>query len=95
MIPRRGDTAGIARAMLAGALVAIAIVLLVAGCAQETRRFYKEGATLADYNRDAYECERDTLGVASAYTFGRGFVAEYNARNFAYRCMIARGWDFR
>lgn len=75
------------------ALTAIAVIALVAGCAGDTRRFYKDGVDLAQYERDAYECERDTR--MSAVSFGGGVTAPTFARNFAIRCMQAKGYEWR
>jgi hypothetical protein len=81
--------------MTRAAFLAFAAALAVSACAADTRRLYKEGATQQDYARDSYDCERDTLAVASPYAFGRGFVAQHNARSFAIRCMIAKGYTFQ
>jgi uncharacterized protein YbjT (DUF2867 family) len=77
------------------AAILLAALALSACAGQQTGKFYKDGATAQEYATDAYACERDTLAVASPYTFGRGFTAGGNARGFAIRCMAARGYRYR
>jgi hypothetical protein len=72
--------------------IAIALCLTaLAGCDTQGGQWYKQGATQDDFNRDSYECERDTR-MASG-TFGRGIlIPAVNASEFAGRCMQAHGW---
>ena len=72
------------------AAVISAVLLLVAGNAGCARFVWvKPGASQQDFQRDAYECERDMR--QSGY-FGTGFAAAINAQDFQERCMMARGW---
>lgn len=74
-------------------IYALALMITAAGCAADNRRLYKEGATQADYNRDAFECETATR--QSAQSFGTGVLAPTYAKNFAIRCMTAtKGYRF-
>lgn len=50
----------------------------------------KAGATEADFNAQAYECEKDAR--LSAGSFGGGIVATLEFQNFERRCMVAHGW---
>jgi len=59
-------------------------------CQNEPNVWYKAGASQSDYQKDAYECERDTR--MSAASFGTGFVGAANAETFATRCMNAKGY---
>ena len=69
----------------------IGVLLVVAACAQPETQWVKSGATQADFQRDAYECERDTRAVA--YTFTPGVIMPaIEAQAFATRCMAAKGW---
>lgn len=69
-----------------------AVALALAACADE-RKFYKDGTSQADYNKDAYECERDAR--MSVVSFGTGIMASIEAKNFAVRCMQAKGYVYR
>ncbi len=53
----------------------------------------KPGATQADFQRDAYECERDAR--MSAMSFGGGIAGAIEAKNFYRRCMVAHGYTLR
>jgi hypothetical protein len=66
----------------------VVVLLLFAGCARFV--WVKPGAGQQDFQRDAYECERDMR--QSGY-FGTGVAAAINAQNFQERCMVARGWS--
>ena len=50
----------------------------------------KRGATTQDYNKDSYECEKDSR--QSGY-FGGGFSGAINMQAFFDKCMIAHGWN--
>ena len=69
-------------------------ILLTACAVQEQRQltFIKNGASYADYQRDSYDCERDTRMAAGS--FGTGPIARANAQDFLLRCMTVKGWDF-
>lgn len=74
-------------------VLTIGAAAALAACApmrQET--FYKAGISTEEFNRDTYECERDTR--AAAASFGRGPMAAEEARGFAIRCMQARGYSY-
>ena len=73
-------------------VLAVLASLSLAGCADE-RRLYRDNTSQADYQKDAYECERDTR--MSASSFGGGIVGSMNANDFAIRCMQARGYIYR
>lgn len=66
------------------------VTLPLVSCAR--RVWYKQGADKADYNRDAYSCERDAR--QSGY-FGTGYVGAANFADFYERCMVAHGWERR
>lgn len=68
-------------------------LLAVAACQQQAGQWYKTGATLEDFNRDGYECERDTRNVARS--FGGGIMGQAEAEGFMSRCMVAKGWVYR
>ncbi|MDP1821962.1 MAG: hypothetical protein Q8L48_01925 [Archangium sp.] len=65
----------------------VAIGLLGVSCAQT--RWYKQGATTAEFERERYECERDMR--QSGY-FGDGIAGAINMSDFFARCMHAHGW---
>jgi hypothetical protein len=73
-------------------LLGIVALGAIVGCADE-RKLYRDNTSQADYNKDAYECERDTR--MSAVSFGGGIVGSMNAKDFAIRCMQARGYEYR
>jgi hypothetical protein len=77
------------KAILASGLVA---ALFMCGCA-DPPVWSKPGATQADFNRDSYECERDTRMAAAS--FGTGVVASIQAQDFMGRCMVAHGYAQR
>ncbi len=62
----------------------------LSGCAQTI--WDKPGATQADYNKDTYECEKDTR--QSGY-FGGGLVGSMRMKEFYGKCMVAHGWTAR
>lgn len=63
----------------------------LAACASNEVQWAKAGASPADYQRDAYECERDTRMVA--YTFTPGVILPaLDAGAFFSRCMNAKGY---
>ena len=62
----------------------------LSGCAQTI--WDKPGATQADFNRDSYECEKDTR--QSGY-FGGGLSGSLRMKEFYGKCMVARGWTAR
>ena len=66
------------------------LALSLAGCVRTI--WVKDGATRADFNRDAYECERDAR--QSGY-FGGGLIGLANMQDFMDRCMVARGYEKR
>jgi hypothetical protein len=68
--------------------VTLAFGLLLAGCARFI--WVKAGASQQDFQRDAYECERDMR--QSGY-FGSGILGGIEAQNFQERCMVARDWS--
>jgi hypothetical protein len=74
-------------------LAAIIIALALGACAGDPRRFYKEGAVQADYDRDSYECEKETRQVERS--FGYGYDRGGAAFSFAVRCMQAKGYVYR
>lgn len=75
-------------------LAAIAMLALVACDANAGRQFYKTGATLADYQKDSYECERDTrMSVPQGFTMS--VYGQLEAENFFVRCMSVKGWVYR
>jgi hypothetical protein len=66
-------------------VVAITVASLLGGCHRFVPSgFEKQGSTEAEYNKDTYECDRDTRQVRLAD------IRE--AQDFFNRCMIARGW---
>ena len=68
-----------------------AAIFGIAACASNEVQWTKAGATPADYQRDTYECERDTRTVA--YTFTPGVILPaIDAQNFFSRCMSAKGY---
>jgi len=72
--------------------IALVICLMFAsGCAADNLQWTKPGASSADFQRDAYECERDTRAVS--HTFSRGVLLPVlDAQEFAGRCMSSKGW---
>lgn len=73
------------------AIILFVMVVGLVACAPQYK-WYKSGATQADFRKDAYECERDMR--QSGY-FGTGIVGAMNAQNFGERCMESRGWEKR
>ncbi|BAE50532.1 hypothetical protein amb1728 [Paramagnetospirillum magneticum AMB-1] len=74
--------------MKRSAIIFVAVAALVASCATQIT-WYKEGATIEDYNLQAYNCEKDMR--QSGY-FGDAFAAPGNMRSFYSKCMIVHGW---
>lgn len=68
-------------------LIAVGILLVVAGCARTI--WNKPGASQQDFATDSYACEKDAR--QSGY-FGGGFVGAANFQGFVNRCMVAHGW---
>lgn len=68
----------------------VALAVALTGCADEPWQWTKPGATQAEFQTAAYECERDTR--MAARSFGYGVVAQIEAEAFATRCMNARGF---
>ena len=71
----------------------IAVSVLAAGCAPDTRRFYRDNTTQQDYDRDAYQCELEARQVERS--FGYGYDRGPNAFAFLVRCMGAKGYVFQ
>ena len=71
-------------------LLLACLVFALAGCARTM--WAKDGATQADFSRDAYECERDMR--QSGY-FGGGLMGLANRQDFFERCMVAHGYEKR
>jgi hypothetical protein len=69
-------------------LIATAVVASLAGCASPMV-WNKYGASQADYQQDAYACEKDAR--QSGY-FGGGIAGAINMREFFKHCMVAHGW---
>lgn len=67
---------------------AVAVIVLLAGSliACSSSGWQRQGATRADFDRDAYECERDVR--QSARAGGRLERAGYFER-----CLHAHGWN--
>lgn len=66
-------------------------VLFLGGCAMGT--WYRPGATVQDYNKDSYECEKDTR--QSGY-FGHGVITRsVNMNEFYSKCMVSKGWTLQ
>jgi len=65
----------------------VLIALLISGCAPTV--WVKNGATQQDYNKDSYDCEKDSR--QSGY-FGDGLTGSINIQAFFNKCMIAHGW---
>lgn len=63
---------------------------LLAGCAPMI--WDKPGGSVAEYNKDSYECEKDTR--QSGY-FGGGIPGAMAMRDFAKRCMVSKGYTLR
>jgi len=69
-------------------IVAIILATLCAGCLKfvaDKPTFTKPNSTKAEYDRDTYECERDTRQAQ--------IVNIHERQSFFNRCMIARGWQ--
>lgn len=71
-------------------LFMVPIAVGLAACAQTV--WDKPGATQADFQRDAYQCEKDAR--QSGY-FGGGFIGQANFQGFQERCMMAAGYTKR
>jgi len=72
----------------------LGIILLVAAVSSCAKPMIwdKSDATQAEYNKDAYECEKDAR--QSGY-FGSGIAGAINMREFFKSCMVARGYTLR
>ena len=68
----------------------LVLLFTLSACQSDSAVWYKGGASESDYQRDTYECERDTRMAAAS--FGTGPVGAANAEAFAARCMNARGY---
>lgn len=82
-------------------LIATAVIgLALAGCAPTM--WHRPGATQQDYYRDAYECERESMGLKGGYVAvgpnAAGQIATAHLLDaiamsgMQYRCMQAKGW---
>jgi hypothetical protein len=69
-------------------MILILACLVVAGCAQTV--WHKAGVTQAEFNKDAYECEKD---ARQSGHFGTGIVGAIAFGQFQERCMVARGYS--
>lgn len=80
--------------MARGVSASIGTVLYLGACAPPPleERFYKNGVSIEQQNQDEYECEKETR-MATA-SFGRGPAATANAREFAWKCMRAKGYMY-
>lgn len=63
------------------------VLVLSTACARSM--WVKSGATPDEFRRDAYECERD---ARPSDPLGGGIAGAMNFRDFATRCMNARGY---
>lgn len=79
-------------------LIAIfAMVAALAGCAQT--RWYKDGATEADFNADKSFCEYESIKYAGGYdnsyrsAFGSSLDMAMRRNEIATACMGQRGWQ--
>jgi hypothetical protein len=70
-------------------VVATTVCLVLVGCWHAG--WEKPGATTADFNRDAAECEREADAKESIYG-GSRLLGAPNARGLEERCLAARGW---
>jgi hypothetical protein len=70
-------------------VVATMVCLVLVGCSHAA--WEKPGATTADFNRDAAECEREADAKESVYG-GSRLLGAPNTRGFEERCLAARGW---
>lgn len=69
-------------------ILGFVLPLILLGCAPKYF-WYREGANAQIFQRESYECERDTR--QSGY-FGSGFVGAANFQNFYERCLRAKGY---
>lgn len=72
-----------------GLLVGL-VMSITSACQIDQDVWYRGGASQADYERAAYECERDTRMAAA--TFGSGLAGAANAEAFTARCMNSKGF---
>jgi hypothetical protein len=69
-------------------VVTVILATQFGGCLQfvaDQPTFEKRGSTQSEFNRDTYECDRDTVQARIENIHSR--------QNFFNRCMIARGWE--
>lgn len=67
------------------------LVLALVACQDEARVWYKGGASQSDYQRDTYECERDTrMSVPQGFTMS--VYGQLEAEQFFVRCMNTKGY---
>lgn len=76
------------------AIVIAALLALGACAAPDNRKFYKDGADFADYQRDLYACERDVRMAVPSGVYSQSVYASMDAQSFFIRCMAAHGWSF-
>lgn len=67
------------------------LALSLVGCSGPQLEWQKRGASTADMQRDAYECERDTRTAAASFSGGLQGAGE--AQAFYGRCLTARGYS--
>lgn len=73
-------------------VVTTALLLLTAACAGSDAGYQwtKAGLTVADLQKDTFDCERETRMVA--HTFSPGLFRDAEANAYAGRCMTAKGY---
>ena len=70
------------------ATTALLAAITLAGCAVPA--WHKAGATQHDFDVASYQCERDTRQASASFSYG--LAGMWQARDFAHRCMVARGF---
>jgi hypothetical protein len=64
------------------------LLSLLVGCVSQTE-FNKQNSTQENYNKDSYECERDTRESG----FYDGVIGIRDMDVFFRKCMATKGWE--
>lgn len=83
-------------------IIVAALALLTAACGdgniyggeRETRNFYRDNTSVADYQRDSFDCEALT-SMAVPASRSKYVYDQMMGKDFYIRCMSSRGYVLR